>query len=286
MPHLPKSLLTLFGPGTYQPTRAKKSAALQHYLGIVKYLLPDDPSLLASHIWHCDLHSGNIFVNPENPSEVVGITDWQSTEMKPIFDHRIVPYFLDYKGPRIEGFDSAQLPDNFSELDPVEQTRVTSLHLDMALLLLYKKIVQKFNDPLYQALEFQKTTNWSLLSLPRDLLVDGEALYTWLVVQAEQDWPNFPGVRARGNPPFPFQFSPEEVAAIAKDAEDDACGIMYMSHLKESLGDLWPEDRPVEHDQYEVTKMVLADYKQQTIEQLGRNEEEKQAWARAWPFDD
>ena len=76
LPRLPRSPVTLFGPGTYQPTRQKKLKALQWYLEVCKYILPTDESIQSPCLWHGDLHNENIFVNPDNPTEVVGIIDW------------------------------------------------------------------------------------------------------------------------------------------------------------------------------------------------------------------
>ncbi|XPS68903.1 hypothetical protein M3J09_001183 [Ascochyta lentis] len=45
LPELPKSPITLCGPGTYQPTRAKKLKALRYYLDIIKFFLPKDEEI-------------------------------------------------------------------------------------------------------------------------------------------------------------------------------------------------------------------------------------------------
>ena len=86
---LPRSPLTLCGPGTYQPTREKKMKALHCYLAMVKYLLPTDQLIQSSFLGHDDLHVENILVNPEHPTEVTGIIDWQSTEW-PLFSATLV----------------------------------------------------------------------------------------------------------------------------------------------------------------------------------------------------
>ncbi|KAG6152029.1 hypothetical protein E4U51_000513 [Claviceps purpurea] len=92
--HLQPSSLTLRGPGLYQPTREKKLAALQSYLKLLKYVLPANRSLGSSHLWHEALHAGNIFVDPDNPSRIVGIIDWQSTESSPLYFQARQPLFL------------------------------------------------------------------------------------------------------------------------------------------------------------------------------------------------
>lgn len=98
-PELPKSPIALYGPGTYRPSRERKIQAIQGYLKVLKYLLPDDESIQTSHIWHDDLHLDNIFLNPDDPSDILSFIDWQSTELEPLYDHTIEPYILDYEGP-------------------------------------------------------------------------------------------------------------------------------------------------------------------------------------------
>ncbi|PYH34771.1 phosphotransferase enzyme family protein [Aspergillus neoniger CBS 115656] len=99
MPQLPRSILGLYGPGTYRRSRSKKIAAIEDYLRMVHFFLPTDDSISSAFLWHPDLHVANIFVNPKSLSEVVGIIDWQSSEVLPLFDHARQPYFLDYDGP-------------------------------------------------------------------------------------------------------------------------------------------------------------------------------------------
>lgn len=100
---LPKSPITLCGPGTYQPTREKKLKALKCYFKLLPFLLPLDPSIASSHHWNGDLHVANIFVNPSKPAEIVGLIDWQSTELCPLYFQSRQPYFLDHDGPEVHG---------------------------------------------------------------------------------------------------------------------------------------------------------------------------------------
>jgi len=115
------------GPGLYVPTHAKKLAALHSYIRIAKFLVPIDPSITASHLWHDDLHDENIFVDAKNPTEITGIIDWQSAQVAPLFDHVLDPSILDYEGPRIEDLERPKLPDNTKDLSKEEQAAATRL---------------------------------------------------------------------------------------------------------------------------------------------------------------
>ncbi|KAG6063444.1 hypothetical protein E4U32_001239 [Claviceps aff. humidiphila group G2b] len=114
---LQPSSLTLRGPGLYQPSREKKLTALESYLKLLKYVLPADRSLGSSHLWHAALHAGNIFVDPDNPSRIVGIIDWQSTEFSPLYFQARQPFFLDSDGPALHGLERPELPSEFYHLE-------------------------------------------------------------------------------------------------------------------------------------------------------------------------
>jgi hypothetical protein len=150
LPRLPKSPIALYYSGTYRPLREKKLLAVQSYLKLVKYLLPEDESIQTSHIWHDDLHTENIFVNPNDPSEIYGFIDWQCTELASLYDHTLEPYVLDYEGPPLEGLlerprlaDTRELFDH--EPEPLARKKAESLFTKMSLVSLYRHLVHKRN---------------------------------------------------------------------------------------------------------------------------------------------
>lgn len=282
---LPKSPVGLYGPGTYQPTREKKLKAIEAYLKIFKYLCPTDQSITSPCLWHGDLHIGNILVNPDNPTEVVGIIDWQSTELAPLFYHARQPHLLDYDGPPIEGLERPHLPKNMESLNPDEQRAARALYHKQSLSALYKTLVNKQNPRLYRALEYQAAQDFNFLLLARNLLVDGEATYLAQVVELEKAWAALPSVVAHGGFPFPFSFSDEEVAKIESDMNGALNGMNAMQGVKDSLGDLFPEQGVVPRERYDEAKDALSQAKEFIIETFASNDREKEAWERAWPFD-
>lgn len=102
---LPKSPITLCGPGTYQLTKGKKVKALHCYLDLIKQRLPEDQTISSAHLQHDDLHVANIFVDPAEPTEAVGLIDWQSTEKSPLYFHTGHPQIINYIGPPINGVE-------------------------------------------------------------------------------------------------------------------------------------------------------------------------------------
>lgn len=286
LPRLPKSPVTLCGPGIYRPTREKKLRAIQCYLTMIKYLLPTDQSIQSSCLWHSDLHVENIFVNPKDPTEIVGIIDWQSTELAPLFYHARQPYFLDYDGPPTLGLERPRLPENLAQLDPAAQRQAKALYLNRSLSALYKTLLHRQNPPLYHALAFRETSSFDLLLLARNLLVDGEATYLAQVVELEKIWAELPGVYTRGAAPFPFQFSDEDKAEIQADVGGALRGIEAMREVQETLGELFPERGIVREEQYEEARDALRQIKEQVLETFARDESDRGIWREVWPFDD
>lgn len=95
---IPDQIMMLCGPKLYEPTATKKLEALRYYLRILEFLLPTDPQLTSGNLWHNDLHDENIFVDPEDPTQIRGIIDWQSTQIRPYLITRWTPVSLHMKG--------------------------------------------------------------------------------------------------------------------------------------------------------------------------------------------
>ncbi|KAF4237520.1 hypothetical protein CNMCM8980_002423 [Aspergillus fumigatiaffinis] len=253
MTRLPRSFLSLYGPGTYCRSRSKKVAALQNYLRLVKYLLPTDQSITSAFLWHPDLHAENIFVHPERPAE---------------------PYFLDYDGPPSTDLEPPAFPENFDKLDPVAQAEAQDLYLKMSLAALYRRFTYNNNETLFKAMKFRQTTSFEMLLFAQNLLIDGEALYQSRCLDLEKEWTTLPGVQASGYPPFPLQFSTDEVALI----DEDVSGAIR--------GQLWPDKGVVRPEQYDEVKRLLKQAKAELIDRLAHSETERAAWEESWPFDD
>ena len=288
LPRLPASPLTLRGPGTYKPTREKKLKVIQYYLDLVGLLVPTDPVLRQPCLWHADLHTENIFVNPTKPTDVTGIIDWQSTEVAPFFHQVRQPYFLDYEGPQVRGLERPRLPPNLAQLPPKEQQQANRLFLNQSLCALYRTYVHKQNPNAWKCLEFQETPGFDLLLLARSLLVDGEATYMARIMELAESRSTF----LRSNTPtcgseqiWP-SFTADEEAEIKSDLEGSLRGMDAMRGIQESLGELAPERGVVRPEYYDKVKDALRDIKEQVIAEFARTEEEKAAWREAWPFDD
>ncbi|OBT41089.1 hypothetical protein VE00_09345 [Pseudogymnoascus sp. WSF 3629] len=103
----------------YHGTSAEQIALLRDTIQIMELL--DTHPILSRHaqpiLWHSDLHMGNIFVSPDDPSRIVSFIDWQSISILPAFLQAQWPEFLKPPANYPEGFVQPTLPDSFETLD-------------------------------------------------------------------------------------------------------------------------------------------------------------------------
>lgn len=87
-------------------------------------ILSHDPRVTGASdpiVWHTDLHLGNIYVSPTEPSIIEEIIDWQSSQIGPLFVQARFPEFLrppknHTSGPHVPG-----LPDGFDNISPEQK---------------------------------------------------------------------------------------------------------------------------------------------------------------------
>jgi hypothetical protein len=273
----------LCGPGTYQPTREMKRKALDCYFTLLPFLLPEDKAICSSHLWHSDLHIGNIFVNPSNPTEIVGLIDWQSTELAPLYLLARQPYIIDYSGLPVLGTARPRKPENYPQLDTEAKKRADVLYLEQSLFSLYNNLTCKQNPRLWSAFEFQQTISHFLLLVAGNILVDGEASYLSRVVELEKTWTEeIPGAKGHS---YPFSFSASEREDIEVAHEGAARGMDAMRAVSNSMGaELFPLLGIVKPERYEEALHILGHMKEKMIEIHGQSKEDREAWEREWPF--
>jgi hypothetical protein len=252
------------------------------YLDLRKYLLPTDQTISSAHLWHDDLHVANIFVDSAEPTKVVGLIDWQSTEISPLYFHARQPHMIDYIGPAINGLERPQPREDLDELEPSERECANTLYLQQSLCSLYNTLTHRQNPRLYAALQFQHTQKYLLLVLARNLLIDGEASYLAQVAELESTWNEL--VSGDGGSTYPFAFSDTERAELQADVEGVVRGMEAMRSVRESLGELFPDQGIVKSNDYEEALDALSQMKEEIISAFATNATERAAWEKAWPF--
>jgi hypothetical protein len=140
-----RSPVSIFGPGVYEPNKARKVRAANSFLDILPHLIPIDPPLLKPCLWHSDLHTENIFVNPDDPTEITAIIDWQSTEIAPLLSQAGKPAFLRHSGPQATGLERPQLPPEPENSSECDKQKRTDLYMRQSLVVGYNTWINRFS---------------------------------------------------------------------------------------------------------------------------------------------
>ncbi|EGC48869.1 phosphotransferase enzyme family protein [Histoplasma capsulatum var. duboisii H88] len=121
---------------------------LKQYLQVAPYLLPaDDPNLVASTIWHTDLHAGNLFVDK---GRITSVIDWQEAWAGPLVLQGRHPRLVDYQGDII-----LRPPPNFKDLELNEKARLKKQIASSIILYLYEQQTAKLNPNLNRVLRLK-----------------------------------------------------------------------------------------------------------------------------------
>ncbi|KAI5304718.1 hypothetical protein KEM56_006069, partial [Ascosphaera pollenicola] len=193
-------------PPFYLSTVDKKLKALEEYDLCLQHsdliFSDENTDLFKGYIWHNDMHTENIFVDPKDPATITGIVDWQSSQIAPLIDHCLDPHLLGHAGLDI-GQSPASLPLP-SSIDSWNSGERASFE-DRALMNTWRSGVKKHIAKQHRALAFEKTTPGRILHLARHLLGPSEAhLAVWLKF-LKDDLHDANGGKGKE---FPLKFSP------------------------------------------------------------------------------
>ncbi|KAF2722987.1 phosphotransferase family protein [Polychaeton citri CBS 116435] len=268
---IPKPLSMLCGPTLYQPTREKKLFACEAALEVLPRVLPQELWASTFHVWHDDLHEENIFVDADDPTVIMAIIDWQSTYIAPLFDHTMLPGFLNYDGPAVQGMERPAPPELPEAMDSDEKAALWKLYEEQVLVSGYKHMLKSNIKPVFEAVMYEESATSAVLNASRNLFEVGEAYCLGSIAALEGS---------------PMSFSEAALANIQEDVERTAASMNAMSVIKEALGPLFPEKGIVRLDQYEDAKAALRTVKQQVVTDFSRSAEDRRVWEEVWPFDD
>jgi len=261
----------LCGPSLYQPTRKKKLLACEAALQVLPRILPQEQWASTFHMWHDDLHEENIFVDADDPTVITAIIDWQSTCILPLFDHTMIPGFLDYDGPVMQGMERPKPPPLPKSMDLKDKASALKLYDERILASGYKHMVKTNIKPVFDAVMYEESEISGVLSASRNLFEVGEAYCLGSITALQNS---------------PVQFSEAELTEIQEDMERTAASMNAMKVIKDALGPLFPEKGCVRSDQYDDSKAALRRVKHQVVEDFSRSAEDRRIWEEVWPFDD
>jgi hypothetical protein len=277
-----------YGPGQYQPSASKKLSALHNYLKLTPYVLPENKAIHAPVLWHGDLHLQNIFVDSTDPTQIVGIIDWQSTSICPLFMQITMPGILEYNGPIPEKLERISLPSNFDSMTADEQLKAKELHQAQTLHNLYLALSRQTNPTAFQAIKDQTSLRHQINMVPGLTITDSEPCLTGLLREVEKRWSEIVEERPDGLPsiPCPLRFSAAEVEQQEHDEKLWAQGVDLMSDFINETGSFKHWDGRVSNEDYEVSRRQLAEGVERFLSREARNQEERKAWLKVLSFVD
>ncbi|KAL8802839.1 MAG: hypothetical protein Q9182_003526 [Xanthomendoza sp. 2 TL-2023] len=228
------------GPGWYKPPTTEKVRYLEDYVKVAPYLPPyKDPSLTAAVLWHFDLHGGNIFVDPDHPTNITCIIDWQHASVRPLFRYAGHPAFLDFKGPKpLLGFqgDAAKiptLPENYTELSELEQQAAVSLIQQQKLYKAYEMFCALRNPSVHNALRFGETVQAKLLALVNHFSSHSELAVKALLMEVADGWDE---LRNPDGPSCPIDYSESDRTTLAAEIPRWMTSTALLDAVLERLG--------------------------------------------------
>lgn len=269
------------------PSKTRKIRAANSFLDILPLLMPENQDLLKPCLWHSDLHDENIFVNPDDPTEVTAIIDWQSIEIAPLIAQVGKPAFIAHKGPQATGLEKPQLPSGFKSLPKDEQRRAQDLWLKQSLVVLYNTLISQRSPKLWQCVEHQQTLEYQIISVANLLLFEGEATCLKMILDFLE---SHGGILTDGTlDPAPrnrLRALVRDREVIRRDAEDAERAAGLMEEVQAAMDGKFPLHGQVSHDRYDGTKEALRRIKEQIVSRYARAEKDQIAWQKAWPFGD
>ncbi|KAL8993124.1 MAG: hypothetical protein Q9188_007406, partial [Gyalolechia gomerana] len=277
------------GPGCYQPSVTGKLAALQDYVKVARYLPPKDPTVTAAILWHDDLHAGNIFVNPDDPTNILCIIDWQSSHISPLFRHAIRPDFLNFEGPKPllgmagDARKPPELPSNFRELSHKEQRAAEALVRQQSLYKMYEIYSAKENPSVSKALIHRETLRCQLIDSAVVTSYHMEPYVKTRLTEIVDAWEQIVGPEG---PPCPLHYSEDERKIQAEEMTKwlDSCALL--DAVMDSLGVATGWDGAVSCDQYLETREKLQTLRKEFLDHMAKDDEERAQWVKVWPYDD
>lgn len=172
------------GPRFYQPSASEKLAVIADFRKVAYTVIPENMFFSWAVLWHPDLHGNNIFVDPEDPTKILGIIDWQGAHVTPMLNQVTTPPFLNYDGPLPRGgITPPSLPDNFDQMDPERQQRKRELLKHQSLYKEYELQARRENTRVYWTSRYISSIGHDIMTLTSHVFTDGEPIIRGMLIE-------------------------------------------------------------------------------------------------------
>lgn len=274
-PDLPTSFELLRGPRTYKPTVQKKHQDSEMYLRLVEHIIPKDSSPLAMfRFWNNHIGFDSVFVEPDDPSKLVGLTGWGQAQIAPLFKHSVWPEF--------SGWDAIMdLADGDDEEEYQAMETGTTWdwfvrdHAASKKLLLLHNTLDAYNTKRYQELKAGMVVN------DADRLFDhAQGYMVWSMYTLLEKWKKpIPYVHRERNTLPPLKLTRRRKRNIRRDLARWASGCNNLEWVFNRLKRPWCSDGATYHKGFTKAKKKLRRLKKKFV---GGGV----AYEEHWPFDD
>lgn len=274
------------GPGGYRPSKTAKLAAIEDVRRVLPYISPKDNAYIASTLWHNDLHSHNIFVDKDDPTEITGIIDWQGASLNPAFLHVHYPSLIEYQGQILDGFEKPQLPPNYEELGIDAKKTARALHTAQSLWVLYKVYIRKQAPDLLRVLSNRDFLPNQLLSLIGSAFDDGEP-YVQNILSALAEPEMWRAILCQNNQDVvqcPLSYSAQQLSKYKSDLAKWEQDVERKARVIREVGAYTGWDGAVLPDEYDIVSERLQKAKENFLNAESKSPEEREQWAKVWPF--
>ncbi|KAF2667398.1 hypothetical protein BT63DRAFT_456698 [Microthyrium microscopicum] len=273
------------GPGSFCPSKASKMAVIEDVRRVLSHILPKDNAYTASILWHNDLHSDNIFVNRDRPTEITGVIDWQGVHLSPAFLHVHYPSLIEYDGPILDGFELPKLPPNIADLDPAAKDAAKKRHLSQSIWGLYQIFTQKQSPDLLQSFRYRDTLSCQIIALVGSIFDDGEIYVQSLLSQLTT--PDIWKTVVKSDIPCPLSYTEDQLTKQKEDLAKWESAVEQKAAVVAKVGAYTGWDGAVTLEEYDIASQRLQDAKQSFLDSKSiTSVEEWAVWEAVWPFQD
>ncbi|KAF2429576.1 kinase-like protein [Tothia fuscella] len=276
------------GPGGYCPSKTAKLAVIEDVRRVLPYILPRDDAYTASVLWHNDLHSDNIFVDKERPTQITGIIDWQGVPLNPAFLHVHYPSLIEYQGPILDGFEKPQLPTGYEELDKDAKKTARALHTAQSIWMMYKVYTRKQAPDQLRLLSNRDFLPWQILGLIGSAFDDGEAyVQKTLSALAEPEiWRKILSQNDQEVVQCPLVYSAEQLSKQQIELAKWERDVERKARVLKEVGVYTGWDGAVLPDEYDIVSERLERAREKFLDIESESSAEREQWAKVWPFRD
>ncbi|KAG5293793.1 phosphotransferase enzyme family protein [Histoplasma capsulatum G186AR] len=228
-------------------------ALYRKFSTVTDHLLPRDLELNRPTIWHCDLHSPNLFVDGDRVTSVI---DWQGVWTGPLFLQARHPALVNYSGEIV-----LKIPDHYKDIeDESEKARIRAQVEKSILLWAYESDTKENNFLVHDVLRFphgrtvRDVVGFSANTWDGDILPFRESL-----IRIVRHWKDICPEMA-----CPITFSDEELKSHYRDAE----GWNEIADFWDSLDGFVHRDGWTSNQNYEKAYKMFVELREQTFEDL------------------